>query len=323
MKDVFSLLSSEKIEPVLKNDIWENDGGGFVRIVDMIPRLIPQNEISSDFRIAQTARISYLNSKTVSSDRNLIRYLYRHQHMTPFESIVFTFHIRTPNFVMKQWLRHRSGSFNEESQRYTIIKNAFYIPSTFRKQSKTNKQGSSEEKIDDSSVFISKMKEIIETSYNLYADMIDNGVTKEQARIILPNNIYTEFYWTVNLRNLLHFLQLRLEADAQEETRNFAQAIFDLIYPLVPISLTMFEEYTLNQVTFYKNEIPLLLDHFSSSTTTINNEDKKEEKEEEREEQEKTTKEEREGNNEKKTKQLPTKREHDEFRAKLLKFNNH
>lgn len=227
---------------VLKNDIFENKileksvlDKGFVKIIDMMPRLVPEG-YSADYVVVEAARVSTQKGlKTVEEDKKLLNYLYKNKHDSCFEQAQLKFHIKCPIFIARQWMRHRSGSFNEISGRYSQLKNEYYIPDKFYKQNKINKQGSSEV-IDDEHINTEctiSFKDICEKAFAEYEFMLES-ISREQARMILPLNTYTEFIWSVNLRNLLHFLTLRMDTHAQLEMQNYANAIFDLITQFFP-----------------------------------------------------------------------------------------
>lgn len=237
---------------------------GFVRLVDLMPRLIelPHDEIitkgkgetlaglpvNAEFAITQAARVSYgAGTKSVSEDRGLIRYLLRHMHTTPFEMIEWKFHCAMPLFIARQWIRHRTASVNEMSGRYSILPNKFYIPTPdgVRAQSTKNKQ-CSEGQIEnglDASAFVSKLDKTCVDAYDDYEKAIEAGVGREQARMMLPVNLYTEWYWKIDLHNLFHFLKLRCDAHAQYEIRVFADAILQLITPFVPWSVEAWNDF--------------------------------------------------------------------------------
>lgn len=220
---------------------------GFVTLVDVMPRLVPAERPTADAAIVQAARVSYGDgTKTVNEDRGLIRYLMRHNHSTPFEMIEFKFHMKMPIFVARQIVRHRMVSLNEVSGRYSILKDEFYLPEVdgIRQQSKTNKQGG-DQQIDSAvaAEFIDKLKGVADSTYGLYEDYLDEGVSREQARMILPVNLYTEWYWKIDLKNLFHFLALRCDAHAQYETRVFADALLELIKPIVPTAVEAWDDY--------------------------------------------------------------------------------
>jgi len=219
---------------------------GHVRLVDVMPRICPVGQ-TADYAIVQAARVSYGDgTKSVNEDRGLIRYLMRHVHTTPFEMIEFKFQIKAPIFCARQWVRHRMSSTNEYSGRYSIMKDEFYKPTldNIRQQSKTNKQGG-DEKIDDLSAsnFLSQIEDMCIESYQKYEQGLESGISREQARMILPLNLYTEWYWKIDLHNLFHFLALRCDSHAQWEIRVFAEAILELIKPIVPFSVEAWEDY--------------------------------------------------------------------------------
>jgi thymidylate synthase (FAD) len=220
---------------------------GFVKLIDIMPRLAPEDQTTADYAIVQAARVSYgAGTKTVSEDRGLIRYLLRHQHTTPLEMIKFKFHVHLPIFLARQWIRHRTGSFNEVSGRYSVIKDEFYIPETdtIRNQSKTNKQGG-DEQVDEeiASNFVADVLKFDTLAYQEYSEYLEDGISREQSRMILPLNIYTEWYWSIDLHNLLHFLALRCDSHAQWEIQVYGNAILELIKPVVPFAIEAWEDY--------------------------------------------------------------------------------
>lgn len=221
-------------------------GLGEVELIDVMPRIVPEGQ-TCDYAIAQAARVSYGDgTKSVNEDRGLIRFLMRHQHTTPSEMVVAKFRVKLPIFIARQAVRHRMSSINEISGRYSVMKDEFYIPAPecIRKQSKTNKQGS-EGQIDSNlaKIIVNDIENHCRKSYDLYMDMINSGVAREQARMILPLNLYTEWYWKQDLHNLLHFLALRADSHAQEEVVDFANAMLSLIKPLVPWTIEAWEDY--------------------------------------------------------------------------------
>jgi thymidylate synthase (FAD) len=235
--DAFSLLSKTKIDCLDK---------GFVEIVDVMPRIIPDGQ-TCDYAIAQMARVSYgQGTKSVNEDKGLIRYLLRHNHTSPFEGVDFKLHMKMPIFIARQMIRHRTVSLNEISGRYSVMKDEFYIPDVedLRKQSTTNKQGGEEAFAKESSQeFVDKIDSNCKDAYAFYLQMLDAGVSREQARMVLPLNLYTEWYWKQNLHNLLHLLSLRADAHAQKEIRVYADAILELITPLVPWTIEAWNDY--------------------------------------------------------------------------------
>jgi thymidylate synthase (FAD) len=208
---------------------------GFVRLVDFL---------GGDYAVVQSARVSYgEESKGSKKDIKLIEYLLKNKHETPFEHSVFKFHIKCPIFVARQWFRHRIGSFNEISLRYVEYKDEFYIPIYFRKQSSNNKQASIEEPVDNSEKLKLELKEFYEIVKKFYDKLLDEGVAKELARIILPLSTYTQFYWTVNSRSLMNFISLRADMNAQYEIKLYARQVAEIFREKMPITFKFFVEY--------------------------------------------------------------------------------
>ena len=225
---------------------------GFVRLVDWM---------GSDQRIVQSARVSYgEGTKTVREDKGLIDYLMRHAHTSPFEQVNFTFHVKMPIFVARQIVRHRTAKINEISGRYSILKDEFYEPDVSRmvKQSKDNKQGSSEEVLEDAESFLQSFKDEQFEMYDNYTEYIQGGMAKEMARINLPLAIYTEWYITFDLHNLFHFLKLRMDNHAQYEVRVYADAKYNLIKDIVPFACEAFEKHVINGRKFSGDEMELI-----------------------------------------------------------------
>ncbi|MEI6167145.1 MAG: FAD-dependent thymidylate synthase [bacterium] len=230
---------------------------GLVALVDVMPRLVPEGK-TADSAIVQAARVSYgEGTNKITEDRSLIRYLLRHQHTSPFEMVEFKFHHVMPIFVARQWIRHRTASLNEYSARYSIVKDRFYRPvmSSLRQQSKTNKQGGTEPLDDLTAAEFSQYLDATETHFKDYQQLLDKGVARELARIGLPQNLYTEWYWKIDLHNLLHFLKLRMDVHAQLEIREYAKVMFDMIKPIVPMTIEAFEDYQLGAVTLTRLEV--------------------------------------------------------------------
>ena len=226
---------------------------GFVRMVDYY---------GSDSRIVQAARVSYgEGTKTVSQDGALIDYLLRHQHTSPFEQVVFTFHLKMPIFVARQWVRHRMGRMNEVSGRYSIMKDEFYVPenSCISKQSTNNKQGRGEVfEEQQAKGFQAEFIEGQEKAYEVYKGMVEKGIAREIARINLPLALYTEFYWQMDLHNLFHFLKLRLDSHAQYEIRLYAEKILEIIKTVCPMAVSSFENTMEKAVSFNGEEMEAL-----------------------------------------------------------------
>jgi thymidylate synthase (FAD) len=227
---------------------------GFVGLID---------HMGNDSAIVQAARVSYGNgTKTVHSDRGLIRYLMRHEHTTPFEMTSVKFHIKLPIFVMRQLVRHRTASMNEYSARYSVITDEFYIPEqeNLKPQSTTNKQGRAGD-LDDiqRQHIIDDMYAAWDYNYELYERHInDFGLARESARAILPVGGYTECYWKANLKNFLHMARLRMDSHAQWEIQEFARAMYNLARPLFPLACEAFEDYSVNSVKVSGLEVGLL-----------------------------------------------------------------
>ncbi|CAI3944862.1 FAD-dependent family (ThyX) (PDB:1KQ4) [Commensalibacter communis] len=232
---------------------------GFVRVVDYM---------GDDSSIVQAARVSYgAGTKKVSEDRGLIRYLMRHHHTTPFEMCEIKYHIRLPIFVARQWIRHRTASVNEYSARYSIMDREFYIPEpeVLAAQSKINNQGrgdilSSEQ----AAAVIHLLKQDAQQCYDNYETMLKPaeedgyGLARELARMNLTLNSYSQWYWKINLHNLFHFLQLRIDPHAQYEIRVYAEAMLKTLQAWVPIACEAFEDYRRGAVTFSASMMQVL-----------------------------------------------------------------
>ena len=233
---------------------------GFVALVDVMPRLIPEGK-TADTAVVQAARVSYgEGTKKVNEDRGLVRYLLRHRHTTPFEMIEFKFHVAMPIFVARQWIRHRTANVNEYSARYSIVPDRFYRPSVenVRRQSMTNRQGGDDSiEVGTAEEFI-KLLEDSENLYSRYLELTEQGVAREMARAALPVSLYTEWYWKCDLHNLFHFLSLRMDSHAQQEIRVYADAMYDLIKPIVPVSAEAFEHYRLDGMFLTSLEVDAL-----------------------------------------------------------------
>lgn len=189
---------------------------GFIRLIE---------QMGGDDAVIRNARRCWRSeAKTENADRQLLRHLIKAGHKSPFEAMVFTFDVKTPLFVARQWFRHRMGSFNEESLRYCIALRDYYIPENLEADLKA--------------AWIKQN----EDAFDFYEELVStHKIAKEQARSILPIGIYTNFYWTVNGSSLMNFLYLRLDKHAQYEIRLYAQAILDIVKEVAPISFTEFE----------------------------------------------------------------------------------
>jgi len=237
---------------------------GFVRLVDYM---------GSDESIVQAARVSYgKGTKSVSEDRGLIRYLMRHQHTTPFEMVELKFHVKLPIFVARQWIRHRTANVNEYSGRYSVMKDEFYVPEpeTIHFQSKRNKQGRRDENVPDA--LRSRVLDILLTSqqklYSEYEQMLESDIARELARINLPLSLYTEWYWKIDLHNLFHFLQLRMDPHAQYEIRVYGEAMAEITKGVAPLAWEAFEDYTLKSKRFSRLEMEIIGERLDISGIT-------------------------------------------------------
>lgn len=226
---------------------------GFVRVIDYM---------GDDAAIVQAARVSYgKGTKHVSQDKGLINYLMRHWHSTPFEMCEIKLHVKLPIFVARQWIRHRTANVNEYSARYSVMDKEFYIPQIehLSPQSKINNQGRSEDTLapKDAARVLDLLRTDAEQVYAHYEqlmnadaegnviDMEQTGIARELARMNLTLNYYTQWYWKIDLHNLMHFLMLRADAHAQYEIRVYAEAILDVVKQWVPLAYDAFVEHRL------------------------------------------------------------------------------
>jgi thymidylate synthase (FAD) len=215
---------------------------GFVRIVDYM---------GDDLSVVRAARVSYdaawRSGEDSGSDKRLINYLWRNKHTSPFEAVTFTFEVKAPIFVFRQWHRHRTWSFNELSARYRELPEEFYVPdgTVIGNQSINNKQGRDVE--EDAELMIRRyeearwLKRTCEESFSTYRDLLKRGWPRELARSVLPVATYSHMFATVDLLNLLKFLTLRCDTHAQYEIRLYAEAMRDLIRPLIPVCVAAWE----------------------------------------------------------------------------------
>lgn len=216
-----------------------------VKLIDCCPRLCPMDR-TVEFAAVKSARVSLgAGLKTIRKDNNLIDYLIKHKHTSPFESISFTFYIKCPLYISKQIMRHRTFSFNEFSMRYSEAKHEMYVPSEFRKQAAINKQSSDGKIKGDASQLL--YEKSINIAYETYKKLIILGVCREQARGVLPVCTMTTFYATVNLNNLFKFLTLRMASDAQQEIQEVANAMHILAKKIAPIAFAAMSKYDENK----------------------------------------------------------------------------
>ncbi len=239
---------SNELEEILYQPFEVLDHG-FVRVVDYM---------GTDASVVQSARVSYgSGTKKVNTDNALINYLMAHRHTTPFEMCEIKFHIKLPIFIARQWIRHRTASVNEYSARYSIMEDEFYIPKAqhLASQSKINHQGRDETRVlnsEEQKMVLDILKKDSENSYKNYLKMINqnasgdildeskDGLARELARMNLPLNCYTQWYWKIDLHNLLHFLYLRADSHAQYEIRVYAEIMLDIVKKWVPASYNAF-----------------------------------------------------------------------------------
>jgi thymidylate synthase (FAD) len=208
---------------------------GFVRYID---------HYGSDQRIVEAARVSYKSpSKGEEADKKLLQYLWKNKHTSPFEMVKLTLNINLPIFVMRQYVRHRMQNLNEVSARYTELPEEFYIPSKWRAQDNKNKQGSVESTELKHQDIEFRVKMCCKNSYDTYRILLDQGVAKEMARMVLPVNIYTEIYACWDLKNLLHFITLREDSHAQAEIQEYGRAIKSILVLIFPWTMEAYEKF--------------------------------------------------------------------------------
>jgi thymidylate synthase (FAD) len=245
---------------------------GFIRVIDYM---------GDDAAICQAARVSYgRGTKSVQNDEGLIRYLMRHWHSTPFEMCEIKLHVKLPVFVARQWIRHRTANVNEYSARYSILDREFYIPEerNLAAQSVVNNQGRGEALTGDEAARVLRyLKDDSARAYDHYAEMIadktpegddQQGLARELARMNLPANIYTQWYWKVDLHNLFHFLRLRADAHAQYEIRVYADAICKVVADWVPAAYAAFEDYRLGGAVLSEKGVQCLKRMLAGETVT-------------------------------------------------------
>ncbi|MGF1475378.1 MAG: FAD-dependent thymidylate synthase [Geminicoccaceae bacterium] len=216
---------------------------GFIRVIDYM---------GDDSAIVQAARVSYgTGTKAVRNDAGLINYLLRHRHTTPFEMCEIKFHIKLPIFIARQWIRHRTANVNEYSARYSILGDDFYLPdeAEIQAQSQSNRQGRAEPLPPDQASAVRRtMDEHGQRSYQVYQELLGEenenaGVARELARAVLPLNTYTQWYWKIDLHNLMHFIALRIDSHAQYEIRAYAERLMEVVEQWVPITAAAFRNH--------------------------------------------------------------------------------
>jgi thymidylate synthase (FAD) len=223
---------------------------GFVRVIDYF---------GDDAAVVQAARVSYgKGTRKVQDDRNLIRYLMRHRHSTPFEMCEIKLHVKLPIFVARQWIRHRTANVNEYSARYSILDREFYVPlpENLAAQSASNRQGRGDRlEGSDAEHALQAIEGLSAEAYRAYEHLLNQradgavidearpGLARELARMVLPTNYYTQWYWKIDLQNLLHFLSLRADAHAQYEIRVYAEVIAQIVEKWTPLAWEAFRDY--------------------------------------------------------------------------------
>ncbi len=241
--------TSPALEEVLYEPVPVLDHG-FVRVIDYM---------GDDSAVVQAARVSYgKGTKKVSNDEGLIRYLLRHRHTTPFEMCEIKYHMKMPIFVARQWIRHRTANVNEYSARYSVLDREFYIPEPdqLAAQSVSNRQGRGDVlKGEEAARVLDLLRTDAQNTYDHYVEMLNedeqgnlidegkSGLARELARMNLTLNTYTQWYWKIDLHNLLHFLSLRADAHAQYEIRVYAEAMMDSLKRWVPLTYQAFMDY--------------------------------------------------------------------------------
>ncbi len=230
-------LSTKVVQPPVK--VLDH---GLVRLVD---------HMGSDLSIVRAARVSYdadwRAGDDEGKDAKLISYLMKNRHTSPFESVSFTFEIKAPIFVLRQWHRHRTWAYNEVSARYSELPEEFYVPAVeqITTQSSSNKQMRTDDQHCQADLWRGAIIAAGADAFGLYQDMLADGVPRELARSVLPVGTYSHMFATVDLHNLMHFLKLRLHSHSQYEIRVYAEAMLKLIEPIVPVSVAAFREHML------------------------------------------------------------------------------
>ncbi len=226
----------ESINVPPENHIKILDGQGWVGLID---------QLGSEISIVNAARVSFGKIKKDMNDKDiqLLNYLIEHKHTSPMEHVAFTFSVFCPLFVRGQWHRHRTWSYNEISRRYTEFDMAFYTPHKLRMQAESDRQASIDDSPKNNEALRQQISQHNNQSMDLYNSLLDSGVAREQARGVLPQNMMVTFWGTVDLSNLLHFLELRDSEHAQWEIREYAKAIKTLIAPHIPNVMKYYEEH--------------------------------------------------------------------------------
>ena len=224
---------------------------GFVKLLDVM---------GDDEEVENSARISYgEGTRKVNQTRNLIRYLMRHKHTSPFEMCEVKFHLKLPIFIMRQLVRHRTANLNEYSGRYSVMSNEFYLPEGdyLAKQSTTNSQGRGEV-LEQQGLLQFEFNRIYDGASMAYQVLLEHDLSREVARAVLPVANYTECIWKIDLHNFFHFVKLRSDSHAQREIRDYADAMYELVKPNFPLCCEAFEDYIQGATTFSKQEMGVI-----------------------------------------------------------------
>ena len=234
---------------IINTDVFRHvTNSGFVKLVDCMPRVIPKEakHLMCDHAVVQAARVSIGQGvKTPEKDISLIDFLVRHKHTSPFEMVKFKFHIKAPIFIQRQWIRHRTANVNEISGRYSVLTDDFYVPQKIYEQGQMNKQMSGREiNCESTKIMYYEYLKNSRKQYDVYQKLIKMGVSREMARIALPLNTYTEFYWCIDLHNLLNFVRLRSAENAQFEIKEYSDTIKGIVKELCPNTIKSFEAHS-------------------------------------------------------------------------------
>ena len=251
-------MGSEKLEKSLGMKTIHQLG--FVKLLDVM---------GDDEEVENSARISYgEGTRKVNQTRNLIRYLMRHKHTSPFEMCEVKFHLKLPIFIMRQLVRHRTANLNEYSGRYSVMSNEFYLPEGdyLAKQSTTNSQGRGEV-LEQQGLLQFEFNRIYDGASMAYQVLLEHDLSREVARALLPVAYYSECIWKIDLHNFFHFVKLRSDSHAQREIRDYADAMYELVKPNFPLCCEAFEDYIQGATTFSKQEMEVIKDNMSGSWT--------------------------------------------------------
>ena len=259
MSNTETITIDESGEPHEKIQVHEH---GFVKLLDVM---------GNDEEVENAARISYgEGTRKTSQTRNLIRYLMRHKHTSPFEMCEVKFHLKLPIFVMRQLVRHRTANLNEYSGRYSVMSDDFYFPKgkELKPQSTTNKQGREDGELPNPGEIEFEIYRILDGAKTAYHNLLDWNLSRELARLVLPVANYTEVIWKIDLNNFFKFYHLRGDSHAQEEIQQFANAMWELVEPKFPICCEAFTDYVLNAKTFSAKEMEIIRELLPTITGT-------------------------------------------------------